>query len=254
MNTAPVSFAGAGADGSTLKATAPTPESPINNEQLKNRRPTMVAKDATGLYVDRAFSYQFELLTDTGALVASATQTSEGGTTRWAYPEDLARDTPYRWRVRATLEGAVGPWSATGRFLTARENRADNPPPGSRLPRPNWGAAIVAEVAADRPDLLADSCQEDGGTWEFMDAVVDALREVDTRWGYNWKRGVVGDPSKDVVDYNWGSEPDEGTTQVYLFDIISGHCGPNPGPGWNDVTDTTYGSGTTGMWTGRGRF
>jgi hypothetical protein len=57
-----------------------------------------------------------------------------------------------------------------------------------------------------------------------------------------------------VVDYNWGSQADEGTTQVYIIDIIGGHCGPNPVPGWIDVTDATFGGGSIGRWTGRGRF
>ncbi len=66
-------------------------------------------------------------------------------------------------------------------------------------------------MAAARPDLLRNSCQEHGGSWAFMDAVVDTLRTYDTRWGYNWKRGNVGDPSMDVIDYHWGAGRDEGS-------------------------------------------
>ena len=36
-----------------------------------------------------------------------------------------------------------------------------------------------------------------------MDTLVDTLRLEDTRWGYAWKRGVVGDPLQDLVAYNW---------------------------------------------------
>ncbi len=114
--------------------------------------------------------------------------------------------------------------------------------------------SVVAQVAAQYPQALRNSCQHAGGTWEFMDRVVNALRAHDTRWGYNWKRGNVGDPSLDVVDYNWGSGPDEGSTNVYIIDIIVGHCGGDPSPGWGDVTDVTLSSGTIGRWTGRGRF
>jgi hypothetical protein len=114
--------------------------------------------------------------------------------------------------------------------------------------------AVVEQVAREDPAALRNSCQSHGGTWEFMDRVVDQLRRYDSRWGYNWKRGVVGDPSHDVVDYNWGSHSDEGTTEVYIVDIIGGHCGSNPTPGWFDVTDATIQSGAIGRWTGRGRF
>jgi hypothetical protein len=113
---------------------------------------------------------------------------------------------------------------------------------------------VVQQVAAARPDLLRNSCQEHGGSWGFLDLVVDTLRTYDTRWGYNWKRGNVGDPSMDVIDYHYGAGGDEGSTNVYIIDIIGGHCGPSPNPVWNDVTDVTRSQGTIGRWTGRGRF
>jgi hypothetical protein len=87
---------------------------------------------------------------------------------------------------------------------------------------------VVQQVAAARPDLLRNSCQEHGGSWGFMDVLVDTLRTYDTRWGYNWKRGNVGDPSHDVVNYHWGAGASEGSTQVYIIDVIVGHCGSNP--------------------------
>jgi hypothetical protein len=87
-----------------------------------------------------------------------------------------------------------------------------------------------------------------------MDAVVDTLRTHDTRWGYNWKRGNVGDPSKDAIAYHWGRGPDEGSTEVYIIDIIVGHCSPGASAGWTDVTDVTYNNGGVGRWTGKGRF
>ena len=132
-------------------------------------------------------------------------------------------------------------------------NRAPDPEEGTRLPLPDL-SGLVARVAAEHPDALRNSCQDHGGSWEFLDLVVDELRTHDTRWGYNWKRGNVGDPSKDVVDYHWGRGDDESSTEVYIVDIIVGHCGANPSAGWNDVTDVTFGSGTIGRWTGRGRF
>jgi len=77
---------------------------------------------------------------------------------------------------------------------------------------------------------------------------------VDTRWGYNWKRGVVGDPSLDVLAYHRYRGPDEGATEVYLVDIILGHCGDAPTATWIDITQVTREAGAIGRWTGRGRF
>ena len=51
-----------------------------------------------------------------------------------------------------------------------------------------------------------------GGTWEFMDYLVDELRKEDNRWGYNGKRGNANDPSQDIVDYHWGAGPSDDST------------------------------------------
>lgn len=93
-----------------------------------------------------------------------------------------------------------------------------------------------------------------GGNNDFLDAVVDRLRQSDARWGYHWKRGNVGDLSQDAVDYYYGLGEPEGSTDVYIFDVIVGHCGDNPQPGWNDVTQATLDGGTVGRWTTNGRF
>ena len=62
-----------------------------------------------------------------------------------------------------------------------------------------------------------------------MDRVVDALRLEDSRWGYNCKRGNCGDPSQDVLAYHHLAGPTTTGVTVRTIDIISGHCGTNPG-------------------------
>jgi len=121
------------------------------------------------------------------------------------------------------------------------------------LPLPDMSATVQA-LASAYPTLLENSCQDTGGNWEFMDLLVDELRLVDLRWGYNWKRGVIGDPSEDVVDYHYGPGDSEGSEDVYIIDVIVGHCGPSPSPGWGDQTQATLDAGTIGVWTGRSRF
>jgi hypothetical protein len=87
-----------------------------------------------------------------------------------------------------------------------------------------------------------------------MDLLVDTLRTYDTRWGFNGKRGNAGDPSHDVVDYHYGNGSSEGSTEVYIIDVIGGHCGSNPSPAWGDVTAATAAGGGIGRWISRGRF
>ncbi len=93
------------------------------------------------------------------------------------------------------------PASVKGAKTSAQ--RTEDPADGERLALPDM-SHVVQHVAAQFPDALRGSCQDHGGSWEFMDRLVDELRTHDTRWGYNWKRGNVGDPSKDVVDYHLG--------------------------------------------------
>ena len=80
-----------------------------------------------------------------------------------------------------------------------------------------------------------------------MDQVVDTLRTYDTRWGYNGKRGNANDPSKDVDRVSLRRRARmQDSTDVYIIDIIGGHCGATPSPTWIDVTGVTLQSGTIG--------
>jgi hypothetical protein len=108
---------------------------------------------------------------------------------------------------------------------------------------------VVEQVAMEHPDWLLASCIDTGGNNEFLFEVVRRLRMIDQRWGLNWKRGMIGDLSQDVVDYHWGEGEPEESTDVFIIDIIVGHCGDTPQAGWIDVTQATLDAGTVGMWT-----
>ena len=186
---------------------------------------------------------------------------------------ELPYKTTYFWRVRASDGSMESTYSNTLQFTTMDKPAPPPPPPtapgggvpggvptgpGGRGaaggPLPSYGAGVVSAVARANPGAIQNSCQDTGGSWQFMDQVVDTLRTYDTRWGYNGKRGNANDPSKDVITYNYGSGADEGSTQVYIIDIVNGHCGSTPSAGWNDVTQVTLSSGTIGRWISRGRF
>src|SRR5690606_11101108 len=109
--------------------------------------------------------------------------------------------------------------------------------------------ADVSAVAAANPFYLITSCSNHN----FMYEVVAELRRRDgtNRWGLNWKRGNVGDLSHDIVNYYYGPEGGDmrNSSQVWIFDIIGGHCGSNPNPFWIDQTGPTRQAGTIGRWT-----
>jgi hypothetical protein len=138
--------------------------------------------------------------------------------------------------VGASTPGpAAGPTTPTG-----SGPREPNPPSGQLLPMPNYLAGVVESMARAYPGDLHNSCREHGGNNVFMFRVLAELRRRSSRWGLNYKRGWNGDLSQDIVTYNPTDQPDNGASRIYLFDIISGHCGDRPGPNWTDVTDATW--------------
>ena len=118
--------------------------------------------------------------------------------------------------------------------------RTPDPAAGQILPRPSYVADVVQAMARAYPSDLYNSCREHGGNNVFMFRVLAALRQRDSRFGLNYKRGQYGDLSQDIITYNPTDRADDRESRIYLWDIISGHCGSNPGPNWADVTDATW--------------
>jgi len=249
----------------------PTPMEPQGN--LTTTRPQFKARNAT-ISGTSGVVYRFQIATNAQMTNVTALLTvppGGDGTTTVSMGE-LPWNTTFFWRVwgtDGTKESApsavisfrtpaapVAPPSSGGVPVgvpTGPGGRTPDPQSG-RLPLPGYGSGVVAAVARANPALLSNSCQDHGGSWAFMDAVVDTLRTYDTRWGYNGKRGDVNNPSHDVVTYHHGPGPDYGSTAVYIIDVIAGHCGATPSATWIDVTDATYNGGTIGRWISRGRF
>ena len=108
-------------DGSTLKVTAPIPQSPTDNQRIGSvPTPALISTVATGRFISSTFKYHFEVW----AIAADGTTTLvEAGTVppstdHAIYPirSALREGGSYQWRVRAELEGFVGPWSTWATF------------------------------------------------------------------------------------------------------------------------------------------
>jgi hypothetical protein len=254
-------------DGSTLKVTAPALVSPVDGVKAEDRKPTLIWVNSSGRYGNIGVAYDIELSSPT-SVVYTRTVGEAQDIGAHLVDLDLDYDTIYSWRVRAHLGNpdTYGPWSNWATFRSPAKPVAIVPvgaaigacaaplsamgPGETRRPRPNHHG-VVSAIAAQFPAALVHSCQPEGGTWEFMDRAVDALRAIDGRYGYNCKRGNCGDPSLDVVSYYYGADLNafQGDPRVYIFDIMGGHCGPAPSVIWNDVTDITFQSGTLGRTT-----
>jgi hypothetical protein len=258
--------AATGPDGSTLKFNPPALVTPVEGVRAEDRRPTLVWANATSRYGAAGVEYDLEVYKG-DELVYQATAGESPDFGAHLIPFDLEFDTRYRWRGRARIGPDAGPWASFAEFQSpARPITSPVFTPGAgvtqcsaplsplgpgenRKPRPN-DFAIVKQVAGAFPAAFGHSCQEHYGAagWEFMDRAIDALRAKDGRYGYNAKRGAMHDPSQDVASYYYGPVTDSihGRPEVYIFDIIAGHCGPTPAPFWGDVTDITFQSGTLG--------
>ena len=272
--TAPSALAGgsnaatAAPDGSTLKVTAPPLVSPVDGVRAEDRNPTLIWLNSQGRYAGIGVAYDIEVSSPT-AVVYSRTVGESPDMGAHIVELGLEYDTVYSWRVRAHVGNPdlYGPWSSWASFMSASKPVAIGPTiptgtlsgscigpfsaSGTRISaRPNdsdISRAISQQFAAD----FQNSCQPEGGgrgSWNYMDRTVDALRQRNGRYGYNAKRGNTNDPSLDVISFYRGASDAgfQGSSDVYIFDLIGGHCGPTPSSIWNDVTDITFDSGTLG--------
>jgi hypothetical protein len=106
--------ADAASDGSTLKAPAPTPISPVNGVQVAETTPTLSAT-ATQTKTGRAVQYEWEVFNDANIKVAGGV--TGGPSFTLSTPLEFGKR--HTWHVRGTLEGAVTTWSALAQFVSA---------------------------------------------------------------------------------------------------------------------------------------
>ncbi len=116
-------------DGSLLKATAPTPQSPINGVKVPQGTPvTLVIANSTTPYTNLiALVYRFEVSDSAGAVADSVIVPSGSGTTSHTVTAGLNGDQTYQWRARPEYQGLAGPWSTMASFV-APQNEGYNRP------------------------------------------------------------------------------------------------------------------------------
>jgi hypothetical protein len=115
--------AGEASAAGDLKASAPTPQSPINSQKPSGSL-VLVAGRSSLLFspVELPLSYEFEILTPTGTRMYLSPLVSggSGNTVSHSPNAQLTTDQTYHWRARAVYELARGPWSTPGVFIASR--------------------------------------------------------------------------------------------------------------------------------------
>jgi hypothetical protein len=130
---------GAAADGSTLKATAPVPVSPVNDVQVSDL-PTLTATASTMKFAEPApLQYRFEVFNEAGAKVQDSGLVNGPS---FKVTAALSFRKRHTWRARAEREGAFGPWSATASFVSAEGGYIR----GNEVFDPLYNGATVGEA------------------------------------------------------------------------------------------------------------
>src|SRR5437773_6130661 len=99
----------------SLKVTAPTAQSPINDQKLSGLTATLTATPAVPQYAALALKYRFQIFNVAGTLTQDSGLVN---TAAWTTPLTLTPNTRFTWKVRAEYQGAAGPWSTTASFTT----------------------------------------------------------------------------------------------------------------------------------------
>ena len=256
----------ANSDGSTVKITPPVPTAPANNSTFAQgvTSAQLQATAATAQFSSTpTLSYRFEVYKGSsiaGSPVATLFATPSNSVVS-VTTGSLDLVTPYAWRVRAESGGAGGPWSATQGFTTGQvppQPRRDANAFGGQVPRSLAIADLQSQLgpvtAAHNAEVQA-SCNNGRNVLDFPTVLLQALRRIDNRWGFNCRRGNCADPSNDAIAYHWGVGSSEQSIKVYIFDVIGGldavaGCKTQI----IDVTDQTFAAGTVGRFSLLGRF
>ena len=150
--------------------------------------------------------------------------------------------------------------------------RTADAPAGERLPMPDVRGQVF-QFAAEARNLgyLAPNvaCPQRAGSFSdpiearktqrnpYIDYIVNRLRQIDTRFGYNAKPTRAWVPSiiaGDEIAYHYGSDAPDGSPNAYAIDVLGGHCTGVSGDQDRHTPDYRPFFNEFVRWTGAGAF
>lgn len=116
---------------------APSPKSPMNNERVTSRNPTLTANNSVSSGPHKALQYQFQLSKafDFTSVVADGIVGESNGTSSYSVSASLDYDIAYYWRVRASDGDVTSGWSDIAAFAAP----VTPPPTPTPPPAPGGG-------------------------------------------------------------------------------------------------------------------
>lgn len=194
--------AGAAADGSTLKVTAPSLTFPIGGNRIDTLEPVFRIGPATARFTETpALQYRIEVYDASGKLVMNSPKLSpaSNGQSSWEYPALLELDSRYRWRARAELGSQYGPWSGNAEFLSLDYRGIIPRPPGGNWPTdPEAVVEYIMDVFPEYLQPTALTAQRIANMEFLRDRVIEAGICGGLDVAHNLKRGI-GPWSTDAI-------------------------------------------------------
>jgi hypothetical protein len=180
---------------------APTPTSPVNNEVVASRQPTLHVRNVDKNSAVGGLVYEFQVSSNQAftSLTGNGASYEGAGETTVKVGADLPNNATQYWRARAMDAETLGDWSVVQVFRTPNVAPAPAPTP-TPTPSPGGGGscassngpAIVACISAKYPDKLAAgvSSGQRVANMEFLrDRIIEAGKCGGLNLGWNLKRG-----------------------------------------------------------------
>lgn len=201
------------ADGSTLKASARLPTSPVNDQRVAES-PTLTATPSTLMFGQGTLLYRFEGFNSTGTKVEDSGLLSSPS---FRVTATLEYDKRHTWHARAEYQGAVRPWSALASFLSPEGGYIR----GNEVFDPLSNGRTVGDRIGSTSFVPGKGIRLDDGSGYVRYLIPETVSVGDSRWKWKGCERTRRATSQSVWHAVFGMQEDQDDfiTNRYRVDI-----------------------------------